>query len=65
MVALVRQEFTSMVIVVGSKKLERKGPLQTEVKVFDITVAWMVISSGYHYYRSRLGGACVYEAWKG
>lgn len=54
-----------MVIVVGSKKLERKGPLQTEVKVFDITVAWMVISSGYHYYRSRLEGACVYEAWKG
>lgn len=25
----------------------------------------MVISSGYHYYRSRLEGACEYEVWKG
>ena len=31
--------------------------------MFDTTVAWKVISSGYHYYRSRLEGAYEYEAW--
>ena len=30
--------------------------------MFDTTVAWKVISSGYHYYRSRLEGAYEYEA---
>lgn len=40
----------------------RKRPLETtKVKVFDTTVGRMVISSGYHYYRSRLEGACECE----
>ncbi|KAK1122162.1 hypothetical protein K0M31_009388 [Melipona bicolor] len=45
------------------RSLERKGPLETKVKAFDTTVAWKVISSGYHYCRSRLEGAYEYEAW--